>query len=74
MLPIAIPALPFIDDMTLITSSGAEVPNATTVSPITRSVMPQLLASDEAPSVRKLAPPRISMVPPIRISMSINIS
>ena len=34
--PIAISALPWIADSTLITNSGAEVPNATIVSPMTR--------------------------------------
>ena len=43
-------------DMAFTTSSGAEVPMATTVKPITISETLNLLASDEAPSTRKSAP------------------
>ena len=44
----------------LMTSSGVEVPNATTVRPMIRSLMPIRLAIAEAPSVRMLAPVSIS--------------
>jgi hypothetical protein len=40
----------------LTTSSGADVPNATIVSPITRSDIRSFLASEDAPSTRKSAP------------------
>jgi hypothetical protein len=42
--------------MAFTTSSGAEVPMATTVKPITISETLNLLARDEAPSTRKSAP------------------
>ncbi len=39
----------------LTTNSGAEVPNATIVNPITRSDIRSFFASDDAPSTRKSA-------------------
>lgn len=65
-LPIASSALPWIADMRLMTNSGAEVPNATTVSPIMRSETPQRFAIADAPSVRIFAPTRISASPNMR--------
>ncbi len=62
-LPTASSLLPFTAEKTLMASSGAEVPKATTVSPTTRSDMPIRLAIADAPSVRKLAPPNISTSP-----------
>ena len=50
--PIAISELPLTADMTLMTSSGAEVPKATIVRPITRSEIRKRLATAAAPSVR----------------------
>ena len=47
---------PFIADITLITSSGADVPNATMVRPITSSLIPKRLATPDPPSVSQLAP------------------
>ena len=51
-LPIAISALPFSAEDIDTVSSGAEVPNATTVRPMTKSETLSLFANDEAPSVR----------------------
>lgn len=50
----------------LTTSSGAEVPNAITVKPITRSDMPHFFANAEAPSVNASAPTKIMISPEIR--------
>ena len=47
--PIAIPAFPLRAAETDVTSSGRDVPNATIVSPIKRSLMPQALAIVVAP-------------------------
>ncbi len=52
VLPTASPALPSMAEITLITSSGAEVPNATTVRPTIRSDMPMRRATADEPSVR----------------------
>lgn len=54
-LPIASPADPLMADMTEMTSSGADVPKATTVSPTTRSEMPNRRAMAAEPSVSQLA-------------------
>ena len=48
--------LPFNAEMTFTTSSGAEVPKATMVSPITILGILNLLAITEAPSTREFAP------------------
>ena len=47
---------PSATDTILTTNSGIEVPNATTVKPMTKSDMPKRLAMAEAPSTRKSAP------------------
>ncbi len=73
-LPTARPALPPMAERTLMASSGAEVPKATTVSPTTRSDTPQRLASADAPSVRALAPTRISASPETRNSRLSNMA
>ena len=73
-LPIAISVLPLKEDMRLTMSSGAEVPNATIVKPITRSLTPHYLATAAEPSVRQLAPRRIYAIPPMRNRMSRMIS
>ena len=65
-LPIAISALPLIDDSRLITNSGADVPKATIVSPITKSEIRNFFATAAEPSVSALAPTRISANPPIK--------
>ena len=65
-LPMAIPELPLSAETMLITSSGAEVPKATIVRPITRSLTPQRRARSEAPSVSQLAPKSINASPTIR--------
>lgn len=70
-LPIANSALPSMADRMLITNSGAEVPNATIVNPITRSLTPHFFATDDAPSVRQLAPTKIKARPPINNRMFI---
>ena len=72
-LPTAISALPLSAEMKLIVSSGAEVPKATMVRPITRSLTPHLRAMAEAPSVRALAPTRMSTRPNRRKMMLRNI-
>jgi hypothetical protein len=55
-LPTAIMLLPFIDEIRLTTSSGAEVPKATTVRPITIGVTPRLRARLEEPFTSHSAP------------------
>src|SRR5690554_3636888 len=55
-LPSAISECPLSAAITLTTSSGAEVPKATTVSPITNSEMPYLRAREEDP-VTSQSPP-----------------
>lgn len=72
-LPTASSPFPPAADIMLIASSGAEVPNATTVSPTTRSEIPILRAMAEEPSVSQLAPKRIRARPPIRNKMLKNI-
>ena len=62
-LPMAKSGLPLRAESTLTVSSGAEVPKATIVSPITRFEMRNRLATAAAPSVRALAPTRISTSP-----------
>jgi hypothetical protein len=54
--PTAIMLLSLIEDTTLINSSGAEVPNATTVKPMTSGVRPRLRAKLEDPFTSQLAP------------------
>ena len=48
--------LPCATETILTTNSGIEVPNATTVKPMTKSLIPKRLAIAEAPSTRKSAP------------------
>ena len=69
--PIAISALPFRAEETLTASSGADVPNATMVSPITIEGIRNRLATDAAPSVSPLAPIRMRRRPPTRSNISI---
>ena len=54
-LPMAISALPFRAEDTLTVNSGADVPKATIVSPITILGMRKRLATDAAPSVSPFA-------------------
>ena len=68
-LPIAISALPFNAESTLITNSGAEVPKATMVSPITKSEIRKRLATAAEPSVKPFAPAKIRARPPIKRSV-----
>ncbi|SRR5690554_2927776 len=60
LLPITLPYTtsfkPLVLDTTLTTNSGAEVPKATMVSPITNSDTLNFLAKAEAPLTRKSAP------------------
>ncbi len=56
MLPIPISELPLIEEMILTINSGADVPNAITVNPITTLDIPNLLAMDEDPSTKTSAP------------------
>ena len=55
-LPMAMSAFPLIAPMKLTTSSGAEVPMPTMVSPITKSLMPRRLAIADEPSTSQSAP------------------
>ena len=70
-LPIASPALPLKEERKLMTNSGAEVPKATMVSPITRLEMLKRLATEAAPSVKAFAPQRMSNKPPTSNNASI---
>ncbi len=72
-LPIAISPEPFIADMTLIASSGADVPNATTVRPTTSSEIPMRRAMAPDPSVSILAPTSMRTRPPAKKRISANI-
>ncbi len=56
ILPSAMPELPRRPAMVLITSSGMEVPKATTVKPITKEEMPNFLATEDDPSTSISAP------------------
>ena len=56
MFPREIPELPTKFAYVLTTSSGKDVPKATTVSPITRGETPLCSARSDAPSTRKSAP------------------
>ena len=51
--PMAIPTLPFFAAITEVTSSGRDVPNATMVRPINRSLIPKYLAISDAKSEAK---------------------
>ena len=62
--PIAIPAFPFRAAATDVTSSGSEVPSATIVSPINRSLLPNYRAIADAPLTAKSLPFTTS-TPPI---------
>jgi hypothetical protein len=54
--PIAISEFPVYAAYVLTINSGADVPNATTVKPITIFGIPYFFAKDDAPSTRRLAP------------------
>ena len=71
--PMAMSALPFRAEETLTVSSGAEVPKATMVRPITMEGMRKRLAMDAAPSVSPLAPKRMRRRPPRRERISMRI-
>src|SRR3989344_1082861 len=66
ILPMAISVLPWMLAKILTINSGADVPNATMVSPITKAEMPNFLAIDEAPSTKKSAPLTRKANPAIR--------
>lgn len=70
-LPTANPALPFKADNILIINSGADVPNATIVSPTTKSEMLNFFATAEAPSVSIFAPTKIKTRPKINKMITI---
>ena len=63
MLPIAISALPLLAATTDVTSSGRDVPSATIVRPINRSLMPNIFASSVAASTVISLPTTISTIP-----------
>ena len=73
-LPIATSLWPPMAESTDTTSSGVEVPTATTVSPMMNSGTRKRWASAAEPSVRNFAPARISPSPTInrRISKNVN--
>jgi hypothetical protein len=54
--PSTISLASFTLPITFTTNSGADVPNATIVSPITKSDICNFFANDDAPSTRKSAP------------------
>ncbi len=56
ILPNAIPELPFMLASILTTNSGAEVPKATIVRPITKEEMPYFRAIEDDPSIITSAP------------------
>lgn len=68
--PIVIPVTPFRLELILTTNSGADVPNATIVSPIIISEILNFLASEEAPITRRSAP-LIKIMNPIMKSPSV---
>ena len=55
-LPMTIPFSPFLSAVIEVTSSGREVPIATTVRPISASLKPKNEAISLAPSTTKLEP------------------
>ena len=69
-MPIATSLLPAMAESTDTTSSGVEVPTATTVSPMMNSGTRNRCASAAEPSVRKFAPASISPRPTISKSIS----
>ena len=69
-LPIATSLLPAMAESADTTSSGVEVPTATTVSPMMNSGTRNRCANAAEPSVRKFAPARISPRPMMRSKMS----
>lgn len=73
-LPMAISVFPLIDAKIFTASSGLEVPKATTVKPITRSLTFHDLASDEAPSTSQLEANTTITSPAINNSTSIQIT
>ena len=73
-LPTAMSLLCAMAERTETVSSGVEVPTAMTVRPTTNSGMRRRCATAAAPSVRKLAPPRISPRPARSRRMSISFS
>ncbi len=54
--PIVIPVAPLRLELTFTTSSGAEVPKATMVSPMIISEIQNFFANEEEPSTRRSAP------------------
>jgi hypothetical protein len=64
-LPTAIMLFPWMEEMRLTTSSGAEVPKATTVKPMTIGVTPMLRARLEDPFTSHSAP-KYSSTNPIK--------
>lgn len=60
---------PFTDAIIFTTNSGAEVPNATIVKPITKSDTLYFLANAEAPSTSQFAP-KIRETNPVRTNIT----
>jgi len=73
ILPRAMPVLPLMLAITLTTSSGAEVPKATTVKPIKKAETPNRLAIDDEPSTMISAPLMRNTKPIINRKISIYI-
>ena len=72
-LPMAISALPCKAPMKLTTISGAEVPIPTMVRPMTKSLIPSRLATDDAPSTSQSAPFTIKKRPTRKMKIWSNI-
>ena len=71
-LPTAMSGVPFRADIKLTKNSGADVPQATMVRPMTISGTPKRRASEEAPSVRRSAPTSTNVTPIIINKISSN--
>ena len=67
--PIPISRLPAAAAMPETSISGADVPNATMVSPMTRRLTPKLLASPAAPYTKRSAPQTTAMKPTMTAAM-----
>ena len=67
MLPIAISALPWSDEMKLTTISGVDVPMPTMVNPMINSLIPVFFAMLEEPSTSQFAPKSMRARPASKI-------
>ena len=72
--PIAKSVSPFLVAITLVTSSGSDVPIAIIVNAITFSATPSCLASPDAPLTTNCPPPTIPAIPITRNSASFHLN